>query len=113
MLAQICLPKLLPIELEHGRAGYGRWRDITKHVRNIHRSVTLRGFPLRDHSITNIQREKIRSTVIAYGPAFEVFQPNSHPLGAHNQVETKAVHLHDGDTLGSIGFHFRPSYCVA
>src|SRR5207248_168854 len=105
ILAQICQPNLLTIELEHGRAGYGRWRDITKYVRNIHRSVTFRGFPLRDHSIIQIQRKKIRSTIIAYGLTFEIFQPNSHPLAAHNQVETQAAHLHDGDILGSIGFH--------
>src|SRR5438067_5846359 len=113
ILAQICQPNLLTIELEHGRAGYGRWRDITKYVRNIHRSVTLRGFPLRDHSIINIQREKIWPTIIPYGRAIEIFQPNSHPLAPHNQVETQAAHLHDGDTLGSIGFHFRASDWLA
>src|SRR4029079_4495603 len=82
--AQVGQPPFLAVYFENRRARDRGRGNVAQHIGNLNCLFAVRGEPGRGHTIRQIQREELWSVVLPHRVAFEVLEPDTHSLAAHD-----------------------------
>src|SRR3954464_1068370 len=88
--------EVLPIEFEMHFSSNRRWRNISEHIRNIDRLLSIRWNKRPGNPIIHVERKENRTGIIACPFTIQVLHSHSESLATLDEMHSQAAHLNHG-----------------